>query len=242
MKKIPIIILPGWRVEGKRYLPLAQYLQKKGYIVYTIDFPGFDKYQTIDHSMHLKDYVEYVLLELKKLGLTEVCFFCHSFGGRVGLMFTFLYPKVVRTLFLSGVPGYSSTHPIKRIGSYCIAKIGHFIFSLPIIKTYSKVFSEKLYTIIRVPDYSKSNDNMRKTFKYVVAEKLDVFMKNIHTPTILLWGSDDRMVPVWVAQKMKHVIKNSQLYVYTNGTHALPFEEPSWLGDYIIKILGANTN
>jgi pimeloyl-ACP methyl ester carboxylesterase len=49
-------------------------------------------------------------------------------------------------------------------------------------------------------------------------------LSEIRTPTLILWGEEDRLVPVEAAHEFHHAIRNSKLVIYSGAGH-LPQEE-----------------
>jgi pimeloyl-ACP methyl ester carboxylesterase len=109
--KSTIVILHGWGLSKKKFDPLVEQLTNNGYDAKALDFPGFGESKSPVKPFTLSDYAEYLYSYLKKEDIKYPIFIGHSFGGRVALRFSTLYPKSVRALILTGTPGYT---PVSR--------------------------------------------------------------------------------------------------------------------------------
>ena len=58
---------------------------------------------------------------------------------------------------------------------------------------------------------------------------------NIATPTLLLWGRQDKIVSLAVGKRLHQVIKNSQLLVIDKCGHAMPEKQPEQAAKAILQ-------
>ena len=206
----PIVILHGWGVSAKRYDPLIKELRDKKFRVFAFDFP------IAEQPSILSDYVSYLQKYLQKNKIVKPILIGHSFGGRVALKYQFVYPDSIAGLILTGTPGFS---PFTKKLFIALAKIGKIFF-------HSSQLRDWYYYIIGARDYYRAKGVMKNTFKNIVSESLVPYMKSVHIPTLLVWGEDDLLVPVWVAKKMEKTIQKSQLIIIPNSGHNVSFAHP----------------
>jgi pimeloyl-ACP methyl ester carboxylesterase len=219
-----LLILPGWRVPASRYQRLKELFTARGYDVRSLEMPGFGD-TNLEKSYTLDDYVEVVISYIKKEKLKTVILLGHSFGGRLAIRLSSLYPQYVKKLILTGVPGYAPVKKGKVLVFYLLSKIGNTLFSLPGL-SHGKTFARKiLYKLAGSTDYNKTNGYLRETFTSVIHQSLENDMRAIKAPVLLLWGDNDTMVPQTIAKLMKDTIKNSQLRIL-QSTHSLPYSNP----------------
>ncbi len=225
---VPVIILHGWgqRLSGRTFVPLKISLEKKGYTVFAPDLPGFGDQAPLDHAYTLDDYVAFLKEYFQKHRITMGILIGHSFGGRIGIKYAFLYPESVRSLILSGTPGFRSGNSLKYFISIGLAKVGKFIIQLFPFGFFYQSVRNIFYRFIGVRDYMRSNPVMRDTFRAIVAERLVTYMNKLTVPVLLLWGEHDLLVPVSVAQRMSRAIPHAKLEILTSGTHAVSYEQP----------------
>ena len=68
-------------------------------------------------------------------------------------------------------------------------------------------------------DFRQLSFKMRKTFVNIVNTFLEKYAININVPTLLVWGECDKDTPMYMAKKLKRIIKNSELIVFKNAGH-----------------------
>ena len=221
-----IILLHGWGLSADRYTPLIQELSRMGYSMYTPDLPGFGKTNMPKKPLYLCDYVEFVETYIKKHSIINPIIIGHSFGGRIAIKYASDCEHLLSGIILSGAPGYPSVKKWKWILSYLISKLANAVFFLPYIHDHEEKIRSWFYTIVGARDYSRASGTMRETFKNIVSEKLDGYIKQIYVPTLLFWGEEDIIVPVRVAERMSKTIANSKLVILPHGKHSVIIDEP----------------
>ncbi len=237
MKNIPIIILHGWNLSAINYLLLKELLNKKGYKVISIDLPGFKKTKPLIHPYTIHDYGRYVMKYLKKKDINKVVIIGHSFGGRIGIYLSINFPNTIKGLILTGTPGLGEDLTIKETIYLFLAKVGKIIFSVPIVSVCGNLARKFLYRLVGSYDYYNTKGTLRETFKNIVAFRLESLLSKINTPTIIIWGQDDKVVTVKVAQGMNKLIKNSKLVIIPQARHGVPWTHPKEFADEVEKFL-----
>lgn len=235
MKQTTFIVLHGWGLSQERFQPLIQELQKRHYDVVSLDFPGFGKSETPLQSMTLDDYAHFLYEWLQEKKIKNPVFIGHSFGGRVSLRFNSLYPSYIQALVLTGTPGFRPVKSSKFLLFVAIGKIGKLLLSLPFLSGFHDIIKNKYYYIIGAREYTKAQGVMKQTFKNIVTDQLIDDMKNVNIPTYLIWGGDDKIVPVRIAEKMKQIIRGSVLTIIPNTDHGVPYKAPILFADQFQK-------
>lgn len=220
MNKYPILILHGWNLDCSKYTSLINQLSKFGFKVYVPDLPGFGKTK-IERIYNLADYEDFVISYLKTKKLTKINLIGHSFGGRISLRLSVNHQDKINSLILTGVPGFKPISSLRTLSFLILAKAGRLIFRLPILSSGAKIARKYLYKAALSTDYYQTPPELKKTFQNVVKEPLIDFMKIIKLPTLLIWGSDDKIVPLIVAKKMSKLISNAQLEVIPGARHGV---------------------
>lgn len=237
MKNIPILILHGWNLTADKYKPLKQELESKGYKVYSTDLPGFRNTTVLDKPYTIDDYGQFVLDYLEKEKIKQVIILGHSFGGRIGIYLSINFPNTIKGLILSGTPGLGEDTTIKEKIYLFLAKIGKIIFSIPVISICGNLARKFLYKLVGSYDYYNTRGTLRETFKNIIAYRLESLLNKINTPTILIWGQDDKIVTVKVAYGMNKLIKNSKLVIIPQARHGVPWTHPKEFADEMEKFL-----
>lgn len=238
MKNIPILILHGWNLSEAKFKPLQNEFIKRGFEVLCPDLPGFGKNKPPEKSLVLADYGNFVKKFLIKNKLNKIILIGHSFGGRISIKFVAENPKLFQSLILTGAPGITPVPKSKVIFFIFLAKVGRKLFSLPFFSLFQSKARQLLYSIAHATDFYNTNEKMRDTFKNIVKEDLVPYLSQINVPTLLLWGAEDKIIPVRIAEEMNKLIKNSKLVVVDNARHGVPWTHPKEFTDEVEKFLG----
>lgn len=226
MRKPSIIILHGWGLSGSKFAQLAELLSVKGYDVHAPDFPGFGSSAAPKTPYTLGDYANFLGSYIKKNIIQNPILIGHSFGGRVALKFQAMYPTVSRALILTGTPGYTPVPRRKLIIFITIAKIGHKIFDLPVLRLVQDSVRKWYYYVVGAREFYRADGVMKQVFKNIVEERLDAYMQCVTIPCLLVWGASDQITPVWIAQKMQKAIKGSKLVIIPDADHGVSYKMP----------------
>jgi pimeloyl-ACP methyl ester carboxylesterase len=235
----PFLILHGWRGSSGSWIEVQKRISSEGYKVISLDLPGFGKTPSPLTPWELNDYSTFVLDFIKKLKLEKIILLGHSFGGRISIKFVSLYPDKVKFLILCDSAGIKRKYNFRQMLAFYLAQIGNFIFSRRFLRRFEDTARNIFYVIIRQRDYTKVNGAMKETFKKIVDEDLLPNLSKINTKTLIIWGGNDRAVPVEDAFLINKGIKNSNLEIIPNVGHTPNLEVPEKLSEIILKFLKA---
>lgn len=195
-----VIFLHGWGMDGTTFLEIAKNLSEK-YQVYTIDLPGFGKSDLLK-PLDISEVCSIVHEFVEQNEIIMPTLICHSYGGRIGIMYASRYEA--KGLVLISSPGLKKKLSlIKRmnIGVYKLCK--RIRINLPLGSS----------------DYKNANDLLKKMLVKTVNYDLKLEMTKINTPTIILAGENDRVVLLSEEEKINKYIKNSKLIVIKGASH-----------------------
>ncbi len=202
-------------------LPIAKRLKRYSVIP---DLYGFGKTPHGDSPLNLIDYVKGALKILEKEGIEKVDVLGHSFGGRMAIMLASLYPEKINKIILCDSAGL-----IPRRG----------------IRYRFKVWKYKLFKKLGrkvencgSSDYKALSGAMRKTFVNVVNYDQKEQSTCIFAPTLIIWGSKDRVTPLYMAKKLKRNIKNSELFIISGAGHFSYADELNLFSERVNDFLG----
>lgn len=180
-------------------------------------FNAFSKYKQIYFSLHsieqitdkplfVEDYAKSVLEVLNQLNVEKANFICHSFGGRVLFKLHQICPYVINKIVLIDVAGLKPKLTLKKV----VNKIKYKTCKIFRCKNLDKFFSS---------DYLAMSIRHRQTFKNIVGEHFDSYIKNIKNPTLIIYGEKDKDTPVYMAKKLHKNLTNSSLKIIKNAGH-----------------------
>lgn len=217
----PIVFVHGWGGSIKSLEGLANLASKK-YQSITFDLPGFAQSDQPEPDWGVKEYAETVVNLMKKLKLTNIVYFGHSFGGSLGIYIAANYPGLIKKLILcdSSFKREVKTSPMARFFRKLPFKLKLFLY---------RVFFPN-------SDLAKF-PHLETNFRKIIIEDLSGYLDSINIPTLILWGEGDRQTPVDGAYILKNKIKNSKLKIFADIGHNLPIINPGLVYKELIKFI-----
>ncbi len=197
-----------------------------------LQFPLLTGHRTEVKVNALCVYTEYFI---RKHNLAPVSLCGNSLGGHVALRLCLARPDLVDCLVLSGASGLYEHSvdilPVRPDRKYIDTHMRR-VFYDPKFTTPEAV--EDIYQILsgrmRVLNLIHSARSAKKDNVFSELRKIEV-------PTLLLWGEDDLITTMDVAETFKKEIPNSKLVTIRNCGHAPMIEHPQWFADQVEKFL-----
>ncbi|TDM00276.1 MAG: hypothetical protein C4K58_03380 [Flavobacteriaceae bacterium] len=222
----------------------------KNYTVISIDLPGFgltgpftdNKYNPVKYNKFLDGL-------LSKLGVEKVILAGNSFGGFLAWNYAVHAPERVSHLILYDAAGIKREIPnlVENIAIGTVAGGSRIMIPRPIVgmavklvyQDTSKVSSDlitRYWALLNLPPNKDMNNGpKRKSNKEGFSNVMKMnhsfnnmdFTQNIASisvPTLILWGENDKALPVKNAYEFQKLIKNSKLHVFQGVGH-VPMEE-----------------
>lgn len=216
-----IVFLHGWQQDKKSFIPLVPFLHQKYRLIF-IDLPGFGRSPKPNDTFTSFDYAEIIKTWLGQKKLKDIILVGHSFGGKVAAIIASQDTNLVSKLILMTGSGFAT--PSK----FSFRKF----FPKPIISflspLYIKLFASR--------DYREAG-NLLPIFKNVVKDDLSETFRSLHLPTLILWGQEDKELPVIFGQRIKRHVKGSQLKLLPGG-HFFFQEYPQETAEAISQFIG----
>lgn len=217
----PVLLLHGWGAQIESFAPVIFALQKYRKVI-ALDLPGFGKTGFPDKPWTVADYMEFTAAFLRALGEEKVDVLCHSFGGRITILLAGKYPGMVGKIVFVDSAGIRPRRTLKyycKTYSYKLAKkIARVKWLSGILKAFGVDVQKKIKNA-GSSDYKNLPECMKKTFVNVVNQDLSPYLKDIKSPSLLIWGENDTDTPLWYGQKMEKEIADAGLVVLKNAGH-----------------------
>lgn len=212
-----VVLLHGWGGCADSFLPVFNYLSQR-YKVYSIDFPGFGQSSMPDKPWGVDDYKNLLLKFFDALNIDKACIIGHSFGGRVTIMFASQHPERVEKIVLVDSAGLIPKRTLKYYYKVYKFKLFKTIFTALTPGADKEEKLEKFYEKYGSKDYRESK-NLRQTFVKVVNQDLRGYLPKIKSPTLLIWGENDKDTPVEFGKIMEREIPDAGLIVFKGAGH-----------------------
>ena len=223
----PILFLHGWGSSLSVWNFIVNHLkQQNKYRLVALDFPGCGESSVPENPLQLEDYTSLVVEFCKHLNINEPTVFGHSHGGRVTLALAGNKMLNIKKAVLFGAAGLKPSKNIKTKIKVFTFKAVKFFLTLPIIKNYTQDTLNKARKHFGSSDYNNAPPVMRKTLVNLVNEDLTDILPKISCSVLLIWGSHDTAVPLYLAKKMEKLIPDAGLCVLDGCSHFAFIERP----------------
>jgi 2-hydroxy-6-oxonona-2,4-dienedioate hydrolase len=236
----------GWANFNRNIEPLLT----AGYRVVLMDCPGWSKSDPIVCRGSRSDLNATALKGLLDvLGLERVHILGNSMGGHSAVAFTLSYPERVGKLVLmgGGTGGASPFVPMPTEG----IKLINGLYREPTIDNLKKMMNVFVYDPSDLTEalFQTRLDNMlsrRDHLENFVASlaanpkqfpDFSARLAEIKAKTLVIWGRNDRFVPMDVGLRLIAGIANSELHVFNNCGHWAQWEHADTFNRLVLDFL-----
>ena len=219
----PILILHGLMGGLSNFDGVFEYFPKNGYKVIAPELPV---YSSSLINTNVKFFAKFVYNFIKFKKLEDVVILGNSLGGHVGLIFSKLYPKLIKGLVLTGSSGLyensmGDSYPKREDYNYIKER------------TEAVFFSPKVATKKIVDEVYKTVNDRKKLIKILAMAKSAIRhnmsndLPKIDVETAIIWGSNDSVTPPDVADEFDKLLPKSELFWIKKCGHAPMMEHPN---------------
>jgi pimeloyl-ACP methyl ester carboxylesterase len=201
-----------------------------------LSFPLLTAHRSEVKVKSLALYTEYFI---RNRGLAPTTLCGNSLGGHVALRLYLAQPELVDCLILAGTSGLYE----------------HSVDSLPVrpgrefVQDHmSRVFHDrKFITEEAVSEITTILEDRSRVLNLIHAarsakkDNLKDVLPLVKAPTLLLWGENDEVTTMDVAETFHKLIPNSTLVTTKNCGHAPMIEKPEWFADEVKKFLAKHS-
>jgi pimeloyl-ACP methyl ester carboxylesterase len=186
---------------------------------------------------------------LEKLDIRS-CNVCGtSYGGVIAAQFTVKHPEKVKKLILMDVPlKFLTEADTKNVcDSYGITDPQELyvpsdpeMFKKLISITYLKEPSKSMVQSFYKHTYQEKEEDLRKIYQTFLNENKMFADMDYHfkMPVLLIWGQQDRLVPLHVGQELKkHIGSNARLEIVPKAAHLPNLENKKIVDKLILSFL-----
>ncbi len=236
----PLILLHGIGASAERWIRIVPTLSKYFHII-APDIIGFgysDK-PTVEYTMDF--FIDFFQEFLSNLNITKTSLIGSSFGGHLATEFAIRHNRKIDKLVLASPAGMMRTStPV--LDSYIMAAL------YPTYENAAKAFKDMAYdpnivdegTLLdfvnrmRLPNAKYAFMSTLLGMRY--APKLQGRIGKIISPTLLIWGDSDKMIPVQYAKEYNE-IPDIKLLVIKDCGHTPYVEKPMTFNKIVLKFL-----
>ena len=235
-----LILLHGLGASAERWSRVIPPLSKYFHVIIPdiIGF-GYSDKPAVEYTMDF--FIDFFKVFLDNLRVSKSSIIGSSFGGHVATEFAIRFNRMVEKLVLVSPAGMMKTST-PTLDRYIMAAL------YPVHEHVYEAFREMAYDSNAVNEEIVMDfvNRMRLTnAKYAFmstvlgiryAPKLNGRLSNIIDPTLLLWGEQDKMIPLQYSREYDEIPKR-QLVVIRNCGHTPYVERPMMFNKIVLKFL-----
>ena len=245
----PLLLIHGTSSSLRTWDGVTAQL-KSQYRIIRFDLPGFGLTGPNPNRDYSTSYYNQVIDSLlSALHVTRVIIVGNSLGGSIATQYAIYQPAKVRGLVLVDAAGLP---PAKKT----TGAIGFKLAQMPVInrlltiitprelvkkslqdaygdteKVTDSLTTQYFDMLTREGNRQALIDRMRQGWQV----KDSNFLTKVEAPTLIVWGSKDRLIPVENAELFQQKIKNSQVHIWDNLGHVPMEEDPVAFSDILRK-------
>jgi pimeloyl-ACP methyl ester carboxylesterase len=203
----------------------------ESHTVYAPYFPGTapGRPEDIDKLDQLWDVVLTYQELLTKLGLVQPIAVAQSFGGMLAAEIAATFPGIFGKLVIIAAVGlWNDDHPVANWMATPLDKFPELMFSDPSGPAATATFAMPDDPALAAEIVEGLTRALESTGKFVWPEPdrgLRGRLHRITTPTLLIWGEDDKLSPVAYADEFAELISNSTTKVIPECGHIPQVEQ-----------------
>lgn len=238
----PILVLHGWGKGSDSWIEVGELIAQKGYQLIIPDLPGFGKSAEPRKPWTVNDYLGFVENFANERKLYKFDLIGHSFGGGLAAMYAAKNQQKVGKLVLcdSAIIRKERLSP-RQILAKGMAKTGKFFLALPFAGGIVPLAQRFVYSIAGVHDYQTASPVMKGTFTNILRENLIGQAAKVKTPTLIVWGRNDKSTPVEDAAALNKAIAGSTIAFIKGAGHNSHKTHPQQLAQIVDSFLKHNS-
>jgi pimeloyl-ACP methyl ester carboxylesterase len=240
----PIVFLHGFFGDHRvwrRQLELADQ-----YTCVAWDAPGCGASSPPPDDLRMSDYAELLAEFIGRLDLGQPHLVGNSFGGTLALLLASLHPELAKSVV--GIDTYAGWS-----GSFSPAVVAQRLeASLPDLELPPEEVAAKWITGFVTPDAPEpikdelrriitdfKPEGMRAMIRALAEADIRQELRDLHLPTLLIWGAQDVRSPVTVARDLHAQLDGSRLVVFEGAAHLAQVEAAERLNVELRSFFGS---
>lgn len=212
-----LVFLHGWGQSREEIRPLASALADLGEI-WIADLPGHGEAPTPPEAFSPAHYARLVHAWLATLPPCRTLVIGHSLGFRVAV-----HMAAQAATPLEGLVSLAGAGIPRPLSPRENARRRAIRLALAFARAARPILGGHLLTILRQrygsADYNNVSPALRPTFLAVVNDDVTPLCPQVHTPALLLYGSDDTETPPAMGERFARLLPVARLHILPHQTH-----------------------
>jgi len=210
-----LVFLHGWEGSSRSWeANLAEF--RNVFDCISLDMPGFGVSDEPKNVWGVAEYAQFIREFAQVLNLQKIVLVGKSFGGRVAMFYACKWPDTLSKLILVAAAGIERKSFATQL-RIALAKTGKAVFSL-LGQNATESLRGLFYKTTNIK--KDKSDYKWEVKKLVTNTNLSGTAENITTPTLVVWGTDDKVLPLNIGKELSRKIKGSTFLEIQGGHNA----------------------
>jgi pimeloyl-ACP methyl ester carboxylesterase len=253
----PIVLLNGLAMHTKAWYGfLDQLLDEHDVLLY--DYLGQGESSCPDEPYFIPEFCHHLTAILDHLGIDKIHVMGISYGGFIALDYARLYQQRIHTLTLSGILlSHERQFEMYQALSLRFYRSGPVAFEIYTHYLYEKIFGEEFLRTVPAETLETMRQRFHDRYKDRVhclvrlTEAQDPFFtglearlpeyRAVRTPTLLVSGEQDRVLPLWQQKKLLDIFPDSRFVLIAGAGHVVYLEQKEVFFPLLRAFMGAKS-
>ena len=195
--------------------------------VYLLNLPGFGALRWRGPRFVLREAADWLAEWIESVGIGPCHLVGHSMGGYIGIRVAARRPELIGRLVLVAPAGLPTG---RSIVSYGVPLLAASLAATP-----------SFLPILALDAMRAGPLTLLRAARDLLAEDVRDDLHAIVTPTLLVWGDRDALVPPSLAPAMRDEIRDAELVLLRGAGHIPYYDQPGQFDDALLRFLAGET-
>jgi pimeloyl-ACP methyl ester carboxylesterase len=219
----PLVFVHGLGAESLNWVPAM--LDLRGHFhVYAIDLLGHGESQKPDIAYSIEQQSEMLRQFLATQNIQSADVVGVSMGGWIALKLAIEHPEVVNRLVVADAAGLKFPTSI-TVKNFLPATPEEFAAFMTMLtpRQYPAPYPVRRDFLQHVADHAWITRRIFDSF-LTYQDVLDGKLQGVKAPVLVIWGKQEKLIPLSVGEEMKQQLPNASLLVCTDSGHLAVYE------------------
>jgi pimeloyl-ACP methyl ester carboxylesterase len=237
----PLLVLHG--AGGNRGFTRSMTALAERFTVWAPTHPGFGASSDAEWMDGIDDLARFYLWFIDVAGLGRPHLLGHSIGGWTAAEMAAMSPDSIDRLVLVAPVGLKPERgEILDIFYYTPQQLRDLTMHDPAtVPEWNALFGTPPTAAEQESLLRNREMTARLTWKpYMHNPRLAHFLPRVGNPTLIVWGREDRIVPVECGEQYRRLLPDARLHVFERCGHVPPIEQPDAYAKLVSDFLGGS--
>ncbi len=246
----PVILIHGFNLDSQTWIKNFEQLAAH-FKVFAPDLwgQGYSTREPLAYGYEL--FAEQIRLFMEAVNIQQASLVGHSMGAGTSIMFSIKHGKQVDMLVLIGSTGIPAELPA-RSKAFKLKGVAELLMSLRTdrirrsnlgdywIHDRESLTDEYYQKLVHCQKIEGSTEALltilRKDFFHTLEEEIRN-LGQLDIPTLIIWGREDKTIPLSSAEEIHRLNPGSRLEILDNAGHLANFDRPEEFNELVISFL-----